>query len=613
MKKPNYFTFYFFLVLLILLLVELPRQWQITNFENLKYLILSLFSLISICYFSFQLFIKKEVFKLSLTDIFFLLFVTWSFLSYTWALNKSYSFFYSFAWLNGYLLYKNFTLLFRKKINVLIIQNVLSIIFCVSFLMTLAYAFNNGNIRLSDKYLLDNLKINANGLITTLLCLFPFLLNSIEKNIKGIFALILSSIFFYFVIKNDVQAAKFALIFISIFYLIKKSKKVKFKHYLFILLLLGSANILLFLLNTKFNWWPEIANISNVFGLEDRFLMWSKSFAYIENNYLKGVGNGNWFFYFTQQSGKVNFSNFTHPHNLYIQIIVELGLIGFALIIAAFFNPVIKLFKHSAHSAFSLAAAAYLIVAFFYGITNFNYNHCGSAVIIFLISIAVAKVDNKLTNKIYIPFLLISLAIANLMWFSNNFNIENKLLKVRVKKITKAKERVALIKDLYNPTIKTHFKNIPLPYYAIKHIENMKPVSKKYALQLDTFYQQLNILEPNNTRYQHLYAKHLFNLGDQFNSKKILQKLISQDENYLFSRLLLAKIEFSFGNYTYADALLNFDEFVFEKVYKIENKYFINHSKKAYLSDKKFIELKDELVQLKKKIKRKLRQQKLKK
>ncbi len=611
LKNRNYLVSFGIFFALLPLFILLPSEWQVPNYQSLKYVILAILNVGAISYICFSVFKNNAAFNIQLADLFFFLFVIWGFLSSFWAINISSSMFYSFAWLNGYLFYKSFQIFFQKRDNIVLIENVLCALFCVVFCITLFHAFSTKNIVLKDNYLLDHLKVNANGLVSILLCLFPFLLNKIGKHITALLALPLSLLFFYFVLKNDVQSAKFALITITSFYFLAKIFKLKTMHIFLVFLCLAVLNIVIFQLNTRYLWWPEIARVSNNFGVGDRISMWSQSLDLFKEHFLNGIGNGNWFFEFGQHAGKVNTSNFRHPHNLFIQILTELGLVGLMLFLLSILTSLIKLIKQKKYLAFALASLVFLILSFFFGITNFNYNYCGSAILVFLISIAVPQHKQQYRFSKIHALLLLIFSIISLLWFYENLRVENKLLEVRQRSIEKSKIRIALVEDIFHPYKKTHFKNIPLPYYAIKDIDNMKPITKKYAAKRDSFYQLLNVIEPNSTRYQHMYAEHLYEKGDLFNSKKILQKLISQSENYLFSRLLLAKIEAEFGNYNFADALLNFDSVVFEKALIIENRYYLTYSKKLHLNDKKFLELNKELIQLKKKIKRKLRQQKL--
>jgi len=612
LKISSYLKYTLFFLLFVPLLVVIPSKLQLVNFQNFKYLILSIFNVISISYTLVHLFRKNTPLKIKVIDLLFFAFVLWSFLSCYWSENNSYALFYSFAWLNGFLFYKNFDIFFEKKINIKLVQNILSVIFCITFFIGAIYAFSTNYIVLRDNDLIKDFRINANGFFSILLCLFPFLLIQISKSIKGILALIISAAFIYFLLRNNVQTAKFTLIFICSFYFFAQFQKWNTRNILIVFLTISIALIITFYLNTKYLWWIEIARYRNLFGLEDRLVMWQQSIELFKLYPFTGIGIGNWSFEFHQASGFVKISNFTTPHNLYLRVLSELGLIGFLLFLLTFIRPIIKLVFQKELLAFASACISFLFLSSFFGITNFNYNSCGSAILVFLLAIASSQKKKEiLSSKFYSIFFLI-LSGLTLTWFIYNFNVENKLLQVRTKTISEVKTRIALVEDMYHPTRKTHFKNIPLPYYAIKDIDNMKTVNKKYAAKRDSFYQLLNIVEPSNTRYQHMYAEYIYEKGNLFEAKKILQKLISQSENYLFSRLLLAKIEVEFGNYNFANALLNFDSIVFEKALKIENRFYSQNSKKLHVSDQKFLQLNNELIQLQKKIKRKLRQQKLK-
>ena len=66
-----------------------------------------------------------------------------------------------------------------------------------------------------------------------------------------------------------------------------------------------------------------------------------------EKNRILGVGPRNFRNYCDDEKYKIsNFSCSTHPHNIYVQILAELGLIGFTFMISIFLIFLINICKH---------------------------------------------------------------------------------------------------------------------------------------------------------------------------------------------------------------------------------------------------------------------------
>ncbi len=81
----------------------------------------------------------------------------------------------------------------------------------------------------------------------------------------------------------------------------------------------------------------NIINWTSSRSFSERILLWQKTGTLIQNNLLKGVGQGNWFIEFPSVGldglVKVELHNkiFGHPHNEFLVIFSELGIIGFLL------------------------------------------------------------------------------------------------------------------------------------------------------------------------------------------------------------------------------------------------------------------------------------------
>lgn len=74
-----------------------------------------------------------------------------------------------------------------------------------------------------------------------------------------------------------------------------------------------------------------------------RLEIWKSCFKIIKDNLITGIGFGTLFKYITSYSSVVK-PNVEHCHNLYIQIIIETGIIGFSLFLFIFSNLIKNLF-----------------------------------------------------------------------------------------------------------------------------------------------------------------------------------------------------------------------------------------------------------------------------
>ena len=94
----------------------------------------------------------------------------------------------------------------------------------------------------------------------------------------------------------------------------------------------------------------ELEKHNRLNGLSGRIVIWRNVFEIIKENPLLGVGPSNTQSklnekYSTDPLGKEALNNSFNAHNQYLQSYLELGLIGFLIIVSIYFNVFLTAFK----------------------------------------------------------------------------------------------------------------------------------------------------------------------------------------------------------------------------------------------------------------------------
>ncbi len=192
----------------------------------------------------------------------------------------------------------------------------------------------------------------------------------------------------------------------------------------------------LFILPAVLNWYlgqqhqtEDITEITNMGTFSERVKVWSKTYELIDDNTLWGVGNGNWKINISKYSlpeiYKVQDLNviFQRPHNEYLKIFSENGIIGLFIFLFSLYFLILSLFNPN--TQISQVTNRYLISGFlgFFTIMFFSFplertEHC--LILTFLLSIAHSSIrNNKEENKLniskrllFIPLLLCLLVLG---------------------------------------------------------------------------------------------------------------------------------------------------------------------------------------------------------
>ncbi|HEY5824316.1 MAG TPA: O-antigen ligase family protein [Cyclobacteriaceae bacterium] len=141
-----------------------------------------------------------------------------------------------------------------------------------------------------------------------------------------------------------------------------------------VLFTLGVIILVLFALITKSSFFSEDSELTSSATFKVRKLLWGKSFEMIKDNPVVGVGSGNW---------RINFSDYTlegfsnsnsdgdaiqkglmipdRPHNDFLWILTETGLIGFILYLAFILTVILYSIKTFLKNDLSFRASAFLV------------------------------------------------------------------------------------------------------------------------------------------------------------------------------------------------------------------------------------------------------------
>lgn len=164
-----------------------------------------------------------------------------------------------------------------------------------------------------------------------------------------------------------------------------------------------------------------------------RVIFWKKSFCLIRSNPVLGVGAGNWRIVIPSCKFPANpehtAKNFTYsqPHNEWISIISELGIVGFILAVFIFFIPLLIIFYNivfripgshiSAVFYVSFIIGFYLFSTFDFPLKRVEHNVLLFSVFAFLFQkVQLKSLNSKVIQKV--PVKLLSWSFITLLLFS---------------------------------------------------------------------------------------------------------------------------------------------------------------------------------------------------
>jgi len=426
LKKGKYFVISLFLIVIILPFNDLIIEPTNTPRFILISVVLFLFILIET--------IKKK--KLTLPPPYlsclFLGFYLINLISGFWSLNVANSLYESQKILIGFLtIISILTLIKTEKDELILIKSLILIsIICASYaLYETALILNQGS---SDLYQIHSFFGHKNLFSSFLFLSLTFPIYGYSsftkrwKIISAISFIILLTLIFLLQNRTTYLATLISLSLVLIFYFKKLLTK---KTQIFTVLLLCSISFLVVIKSNLINAPKfDLSSNSSVESINERTKIWNKTFQLIMDNPLLGVGSGNWQYNFSKYSVS-DIENITHnnvsfqkPHNDFLWILSETGILGFSFILLIILFlikksiPKILLDKNEKIVILFSFLTGLLIISFF-SFPKERVTH------ILLTSIIIGLLIKNLnltshyinTKKFMVPLFLISLLFFNII------------------------------------------------------------------------------------------------------------------------------------------------------------------------------------------------------
>jgi len=479
--------------------------------------------------------------SISKFDFIWFIFILYLFIRNSFSNIQSIGYFISFSWLYGYILFKfcSFYCNSKKVIKGIKISILVSSITVIVQILLQYIYYESSNFPTLINKNIQFINFNSNYITTYLSCIFPIIfIKSGSKRLNYInFAFAVPIV--YIILTGISQTSIIALLFSSLVIAIyqNKSRFSLTKSLIFSFVIL----VVLILSNVVFNLIlnQNIPLINEYYGLGPRYRMWESAISLFSSYPIFGVGSANWEF-LSDHSNTV----FTHPHNIYLQALCELGIIGFGLLLASLFWPmlseIIKIFKGKNNTLISVSFLSFLFCANLYGVIFPEYlKYCS---ILFMILILLSNVYKpKQSDSKFYTKLILSFCIISTIYFSY---ICIKLIQYSSSKKLAQVERLDYLEDLFNPYLFTHLhfgKNISQDIIRLSTSLNRSKIKIKHLNNVLKF-------EPNNyENLDQLYVEY-FKTHDYSNALIIKNYLYSKDTSNLKTLLELAILHSKTGN-----------------------------------------------------------------
>jgi len=243
----------------------------------------------------------------------------------------------------------------------------------------------NNSIVISESLLKLHYERN-NNFITTFMVIFFFLIFKKDNLVKTIIKYIIGLYFFSYILLSPSQTSKCLLVvaFISSILFSKLSKQLKLVIILLIVLLIGGS--------FYFGYLTSLEN--EIVGMAQRYSFWSHSILLIQQNFLFGIGLGNWMFHITEYIDLTN--GISHAHNILVELCSEAGIIGITLLLFFILIPVISIIIDKKrviieNRTYATIVLIFLISCLIYGVNYHQYLNYSPY--ISLIFICIAKIE----------------------------------------------------------------------------------------------------------------------------------------------------------------------------------------------------------------------------
>lgn|GEM_PF-2320530 len=532
-----------------------------------------LLSVVPILCFSYILLFKNAIkIQLVQSDIGWIAFIGFGFLSYFWATNGALVWFPSFGWLSVFLWMLLFRALCRQDLGRFYLSTYFSWL-CLVILFYLVIITFSASLGEGGEWN-KNFGYNANYIPIFLLSLWPFLWFQYRNTfISKLFRFISVFAVVFIVYTSKSRGASICFLFVIIFYYIRSNGCITKSAYLSLrnIPLFAFCAVSFFLMGYYFNI-IELNFLEKVGDGNRLDMIYSSVKVFMENPFI-GIGFGNWLTEAYQYSDfdiKYNYHPFTkdfpvNNHNIYSTYLAELGIVGSLLFIYPLVN-VSRKFKNIKqaywYDAFWISFFVYIIASFIYLDVNLYENYFSGIQLVAFCALGFLSKDDKIiyTLNKSTTFLFLILSLSVLGWFAfyqYTLNIYSKAIK-----LDKESDRyLEMIESIYYPVFKTTHG-----YY-----KGHKGLNRSLALELALGYEKINKYNyaekyfkealkyaPNDERVLINYSKFLLrNNANPVKAKKLLQHAYLIVPTNVDVNFLLAEFAIIEKNYKKARNYLN--------------------------------------------------------
>ena len=291
-------------------------------------------------------------------------------LSYFWSKNKAESLFETSKIILSLLVFL-FTYFSLKQDKNYFIEKLFKssiVLFLIVFFFGCYQYFGITHLNEETLYSVNGLNGHKNLFSSFLFLNLFFLITAFHKLTKGWkkaagICLILNLVFIFLLKTKAVWLGLIIFVFaFGIIYLWQlNSKKIKINHYAFLVIFILATNVFFFFgLESFINKGIQSDSPSTHLATDkpkiltseqERLVLWNKTYYMIKAHPFAGVGMGNWQIYFPDASlsglwraEDLNYT-FQRPHNDFLWILSETGIIGFNLFLFFLFSSIIFLLK----------------------------------------------------------------------------------------------------------------------------------------------------------------------------------------------------------------------------------------------------------------------------
>lgn len=547
-----------FVAFSVLLILVTPIRW-----DNQQ---LILFGTLPLLYWMYQYYFKNDFQpRISKVDFLWIGFALWGMLSFIWAIDGSLIWNHLFGWI-GLIIWMIFTRSITMNKELLRRTSlVLVVVFLVSLIYWLFVYFTQDlSIRPNWN---RHFGYNRNHTSVYMVSMLSFLL-FYPGNQKMLICLkVLSTLAISYILYISTSRGSVIVFIVLLLYYLYTFK---FKK-----LLIGYSVLLTFtaILLLAFNVVLKEDSMSSIiaFGVDEdvsRLYMIESSLKLFAEHPVTGIGLGNWHLEaykygvdkITMGSNYPNIVKRETNHNLYSQILAELGIIGIALILILLYHVIYKGLKKSwqfsafEKSCFSVVLIYWCSVLFFQSPT-ITHSYFGKPQFLAfccmgIVSKGIHIQQYALLKKVVI--MLLSLLVS--IWFLYNFFSCFIFIRAENQNNADLDAHIAILEDVYNPLFNTTYKNDR----SISLLIANKYWSKKDYVNADKYFQESLRNEPFGEDVHLQYAKYLTREKGAFEEAMGHAKFVENIQSNLYeNNLLIAEIAINTGKYDLAREYLN--------------------------------------------------------